>query len=441
MATDTLGETTTGGGPDAGPDAGAARRAMLIVFLVVFIDLLGFGIVLPLLPRFAEEFLGGFSETAKGVVIGGLFSSFSLMQFVFSPMWGRASDRIGRRPVLMVGLAGSVVFYALFGYASNLPAESWRLALWLLLASRVGAGIAGASVGTAAAVIADCTTPERRAKGMALIGAAFGFGFTFGPLIAYGALKFFESQHWAPGVVASLLSLAALIVAALILPETLKPGPKTPREFFSLARTREVLAMPKVGLLVLIYFLVVFAFANFEATLALFTKAAFDMPADDTFLVFAYVGFVLMVVQGGVYRPLAGRVSEWRLLRFGVALLLFGLGGIALNAFAADALRESGDGVNLRPLFYSSVAVAVAGFAFVNPSVSALVSKNADRSRQGEVQGVNQSFSALGRIAGPFLGSVLFFQSESHLLPYLVAAAVMLGVAVLLAAQGKDAGP
>ena len=438
MTTATLGESSTDGSGDKAPG-----RAMFIVFLVVFIDLLGFGIVLPLLPRFAAQFLPDFSDTAKGAAIGGLFSVFSLMQFVFSPMWGRVSDRIGRRPVLMIGLAGSVVFYGLFGYASALPPEAWRVALGLLFASRIGAGIAGASVGTAAAVIADCTTPEKRAKGMALIGAAFGIGFTFGPLIAYASLKFLDSEPWAPGAVASVLSLVALGIAAAVLPETLRHGPKEPREFFSLARTREVLAMPKVGLLVLVYFLVIFAFANFEATLTLFTQEVFKMKADDTFLVFAFIGFVLTVVQGGVYRPLAGRISEWRLMRFGVALLLFGLAGIALNAYAAHALKESieGGGVNLRPLFYSSVAVAVAGFAFVNPSVSALISKNADRTRQGEVQGVNQSFAALGRILGPFLGSVLFFQDSSHVLPYLVAAVVLVGVAGLLVAQGKDAGP
>ena len=445
MATDTLGETPPGlpaDSPNGGTDT-ANRRAMLIVFLVVFIDLLGFGIVLPLLPRLAAEYLPGFSDDAKGAVIGGLFSVFSLMQFVFSPMWGRVSDRIGRRPVLMIGLAGSVVFYGLFGYAAALPPESWQLALGLLFVSRVGAGIAGASVGTAAAVIADCTTPAKRAKGMALIGAAFGFGFTFGPLIAYASLKLLADEQWAPGAAASGLSLLALLIAAAVLPETLRHGPKAPREFFSLARTREVLAMPKVGLLVFVYFLVIFAFGNFEATLTLFTQEVFKMQADDTFLVFAFIGFVLMVVQGGIYRPLAGRVSEWRLMRLGVALLVFGLAGIALNAYVAFELKESiaGDGVNLKPLFYGSVAVAVAGFAFVNPSVSALVSKNADRTRQGEVQGVNQAFSALGRIAGPFAGSVLFFQSASHLLPYLVAAAVMLGVAGLLAAQGKDTAP
>jgi DHA1 family tetracycline resistance protein-like MFS transporter len=182
---------------------------------------------------------------------------------------------------------------------------------------------------------------------------------------------------------------------------------------------------------------VIFAFANFEGTLALFTKDAFDMAADDTFLVFAFIGFVLMVVQGGVYRPLAGRMSEWRLMRLGVALLLFGLAGIALNAYAVDGLRESLQGANLRPLFYTSVAVAVAGFAFVNPSVSALLSKSADPARQGEVQGVNQSFSSLGRILGPFLGSYFFFLDPTHVLPYAVAAGVLVLVAGLLVAQSS----
>ena len=146
---------------------------MLIVFLTVFIDLLGFGIVLPVMPRQVEPFLRalGVSEIAGGIVIGLLFSSFSLMQFLFSPLWGRLSDRFGRRPLLLVSLLGSVVFYALYGYAVSCPTDPLptpRVAAWalgLMFASRIGAGIAGASVGTAAAVIADCTTPENRARG------------------------------------------------------------------------------------------------------------------------------------------------------------------------------------------------------------------------------------------------------------------------------------
>ena len=170
------------------PGGTTPRSALLIVFLVVFIDLLGFGIVLPLLPLIGDVYLadyfpGGKSSAQGGAVLGLLMSSFSLMQFIFAPIWGRVSDRIGRRPILLIGLAGSVVFYALFGFAAGMPQERAGLALTLLFAARIGQGIAGATIATAQAVIADCTTPEKRRHGMALIGAAFGIGFTFGPLI------------------------------------------------------------------------------------------------------------------------------------------------------------------------------------------------------------------------------------------------------------------
>jgi DHA1 family tetracycline resistance protein-like MFS transporter len=405
----------------------ARRPAVLVAFLVTAIDLLGFGIVLPLVPRYAEVFLTGTDETAKGAIIGILYSSFSLMQFIFSPMWGRVSDRIGRRPVLLLSLTGSVVFYALFGVAAALPAARSTLAVALLLASRVGAGIAGASVSTAAAVIADSTPPERRAKGMALIGAAFGIGFTFGPLIAWAGEEAFLGARWGPGAMAATLSLAALVLAALIFQETLRPGPKPRRELFSLQRTLEVLRMPTVGALVLIYFLVIFGFANFEGTLSLFTKEAFHLNDRDNYLVFAYVGFVLMLAQGGLYRPLATRRSEESLLRAGIGMMLLGLCG--MGGVAYGTYHQVGW---LKPVFYLSVTVAVTGFAFVNPSVSALVSKRSDPARQGEVLGVNQSFASLGRILGPFVGSFVFFQDESRVLPFLVAAAVLPGVATLL---------
>jgi len=411
------------------------RRALLIVFLVVFIDLLGFGIVLPLLPRIAQELLTGFPVESRGLIIGLLYSSFSVMQFIFSPMWGRVSDRYGRRPILMLSLAGSVVFYALFGYASALPENQAMLALGLLLLSRIGAGIAGASVGTAAAVIADCTPPERRAKGMALIGAAFGIGFTFGPLIAYLGLELFERELWAPGVMASGLSVFSLLLAILLLPETLQPGSNPPREFFSLQRTIEVLRMPTVGALVLMYFLAIFAFANFEGTLSLFTAAAFQLDNRDNFLVFAYIGFVLMIAQGGIYRPLSTRRSEEQLLTLGISLMLLGLGGLIAVAYGAHLLRLSPDAVvGLKPLFYLSVTVGVFGFAFLNPSVASLVSKRSDPNRQGEVLGVNQAFSALGRIFGPLVGSTVFFLSDTRILPYLVASTTMVLVLALLPA-------
>jgi MFS family permease len=394
--------------------------ALFIVWLVVFIDLLGFGIVLPVMPRQAEPYLAGQSDAVKGVVIGALFSVFSLMQFVFSPVWGRVSDRIGRRPVLLISLGGSVVFYALYGLAVSLPAEQAGLALALMLVSRTGAGIAGASVGTAAAVIADCTPPEKRAKGMALIGIAFGAGFTFGPLIAYFGLELFAQQPWGVGALASGLSLVALALAAAIFKETRKEGGLAAKELFGVSKTLEVLRMPAVGTLVLIYFLAIFAFANFEATLARLTESAFQMSNRDNFLVFATVGAVLMVA-GGVYRPLVKKRTEARMLPVGIVLMVLGMLGLWGVAYAAG-------GGYLKAGFYAAMATAVVGFAFVNPSVSALVSRRAPADRQGEVQGVNQAFASLGRILGPFAGSVLFLSGRPGTLPYALAAVVLLAV-------------
>jgi MFS family permease len=404
-----------------------ARGALGIVWLVVFIDLLGFGIVLPVMPRQVGPYISDLSETAQGAVIGTLFSVFSLMQFVFSPVWGRVSDRIGRRPVLLISLLGSVVFYALYGFAVTLDVSRAELAIALMLLARIGAGVAGASVGTAAAVIADCTPPERRAKGMALIGIAFGAGFTLGPLIAFFGLALFAREPWGVGALASGLSLVALAVAFLVFKETRDPSNKAGKEFFSVARSVQVLKMPTVGVLVLIYFLAIFAFANFEATLALLTKAAFGMSDDDNFLVFATVGAVL-ICAGGAYRPIVKNRSEAALLRFGVGAMALGLTGIGAVAYLASTGGASG----LKPLFYVAMAVSVVGFAFVNPSVSALVSKRADPARQGEVQGVNQAFASLGRILGPFLGSVLFQAESSRTLPYLVGVLALVAVGLLL---------
>lgn len=404
------------------------KKALLIVFLVVFIDLLGFGIVLPILPRLAEGHLKDVPQY-RGAIIGALMSSFSLMQFIFSPMWGRISDRIGRRPILLLGLGGSVVFYALFGYACTL--SDAMLAIVLMLAARVGAGIAGASVGTAAAVIADCTTPETRAKGMALIGIAFGGGFALGPLIAYFGLELFAHAPWAVGAIASILSAVAFVMALLLLPETRRRAAAAgERAFFSIHRTLGVLKNPVIGPLVLIYFLTLFAFANFEVTLALFTKSAFHLSDRDNFMVFAYVGVVLLTA-GGLYRPLVKKRPESLLLSLGIGMLLLGMGGLGTVAFGASMLFGETT-LSLKPLFYLASTVAVIGFAFVNPSVSALISKRADPERQGEILGVNQGCASLARILGPMAGSLAFYAHPSRVVPYALAALTLVVVVMLL---------
>ncbi len=413
------------------------------MFLTVFIDLLGFGIVLPVLPRQAEPYLDAIGMPpleggAGGAVIGVLFAVFSLMQFIFSPIWGRLSDRVGRRPILLISLTGSVIFYALYGYAVGAPVDpapsrtAALTALGLILLARVGAGIAGASVGTAAAVIADCTTPENRARGMALIGIAFGGGFTLGPLIAYFGLAVFDQARWGVGAIASLLSFVALLIAIFVFRETRRPGTGATKEFPSVSRSLTVLKMPGVGGLVLIYFLSIFAMASFESTLALLTKAAFGMGDDANFLVFAAIGFTLMLAGGG-YRPLAKRLPERQLLVIGVVLLLLGMvavGGVAWRVMGTGSI--AGEGSPWRWMFYAAAALAVCGFAFVNPSVSALISRRADADRQGEVLGVNQSFASLARILGPMAGLSLFSLHSSHALPYAAAVVVLAAVAALL---------
>src|SRR5688572_30726424 len=193
------------------------KASLLVIFLTVFIDLLGFGMVLPLLPIYAKTF----DVEQEGWEIGLLMSSFSAMTFIFAPLWGRASDRIGRRPVLIVGLIGSVGFYILFGIATVLQSMT------LLFIARIGAGIAGATIPAAQAYIADVTSLENRAKGMALIGAAFGLGFTFGPLLGAAALIFSSESDigaspW-PGYAAAVLSGIALLLAIFLLPESLHP--------------------------------------------------------------------------------------------------------------------------------------------------------------------------------------------------------------------------
>jgi MFS transporter, DHA1 family, tetracycline resistance protein len=430
--------------PAVTPPISSNRAALLIVFLVVFIDLLGFGIVLPLLPLYASFLLTPRYPDHPGYV-GGilavLMASFSFMQFVFAPIWGRISDRVGRRPILILGLAGSVAFYGLFAYASHLGFNGHEaLAVWLILVSRVGAGIAGATISTAQAVIADCTSPEQRSRGMALIGAAFGIGFTFGPLLCFAS--FFVESKAAPGAAAALLSLIALVLAVVLLPETLRPGVAAGRRhWLKFGVLFEVLRMPGIGALVATFFLATVAFGSLEATLALMNQYLLSSGGpvrrmhemtvpelDDIFkkssLIFAYVGLTLMLVQGFIYRRLVLRVGEVRFMRIGTLLMVVGLVGVVALVLAVANGTLTGTGQTI-PAALVILAVLVTGFALMTPSVQALISKRADPARQGEILGANQSASALGRILGPALGSWLFFATPSHVLPYLVGAALM----------------
>jgi len=220
------------------------KPSLLAIFLTVFVDLVGFGIVLPLLPTYAHSF------GATGLVVGGLMASYSVMQFLFAPIWGAWSDRVGRRPVLLISIGGNVVSYALFAYASTLQGS---VALGLILASRIFAGICGANITVAQAYIADITPPEDRSKRMGLIGMAFGLGFIIGPALAVLGQSLFGPVG--PGLLASGICAVNFVLALTRLPESWKPGATAPITRSRLENLNYILRQPKVGFLVGVFFL------------------------------------------------------------------------------------------------------------------------------------------------------------------------------------------
>lgn len=428
------------------------RGSLLVIFLTVFIDLLGFGIVLPLLPIYGEQFAAqhGLTTAQAGWIVGLLMGSFSAMQFLFLPIWGRLSDLYGRRPILLIGLAGSAVFYTLFGFATV-----WRSLAWLFVA-RLGAGIAGATISTAQAYIADTTTAAQRTRGMALIGAAFALGFTLGPLIGAAAVLVGTSDDvspW-PGYVAAGLSGSALLLAIWLLPESHTVRDRgaaadrpARRSWFDLEGLHVALATTSIGLLLVASFIVVLSLAAFESTLSLAIKTlhdralaapahhdllqhfidwaqthGYDQPGDVRHLIvlgtFAYLGLVMTLAQGVLVRRLAQRASEGSMAVGGTLVSTLSL------MLLSYAMRQDSYG-----LLCLGMAVFVIGFAFVTPSLQSLISRRTSPAQQGHVLGVTQSLSSLARIAGPVLGIRLFAHSPQ--MPLWSAAAVMALATVL----------
>ncbi|HUQ70902.1 MAG TPA: MFS transporter [Planctomycetaceae bacterium] len=424
------------------------RSPLLIIFLTVFIDLLGFGIVLPLLPRYGEHF------DAAGWQLGLLMASFSAMQFLFAPVWGRLSDRIGRRPVLLVGLLGSTLSYAAFGWITQLgnagPILGFSPLTWLFV-SRIAAGIAGATIPTAQAYIADVTDAKSRGKGMALIGAAFGIGFTFGPILGaqFVPATIESAPSPAPGYVAAVLSAAAFLAALFLLPESLKPGStaRHGRKWFDRAAMQIALGKPYVGWVLLSVFLTTLAFAQFESTLSLLTERL-GLGARANFYVFAYIGFILTLSQGFLVRKYMGKLGEFRMALAGVLLMTVGLALIGLSS--SDAILNMTSSVQRTvddqvPFVYSTalmllywvLPITVVGYSATTPSLQSLLSLNTSDDEQGGILGVGQSMSSLARILGPLLG--LSLQDYGIAWPYWSAAALM-AVCVALVCGLRGAG-
>ena len=390
------------------------KLPLLIIFITVFIDLLGFGIVLPLLPRYAKVY------HATPLQLGLLISSFSAMQFLFAPLWGRISDRVGRRPILLLGLLGSTLSYALFSYVSHFEAGTLWLGLDILgwfFVSRIGAGISGATIPTAQAYIADSTGPQDRGKGMALIGVAFGIGFVFGPLIGAISLRLNNAPDWRPGAVAAALSGLAFVFALVKLPESLRPGAQSAvRERGGLQGFSRVLARKELVLIMAAMFLTTLAFAQLESTLSLLTETM-GMQDQSNYMVFAYLGMVLLISQGGFVRRTLPKWGEYRMAVFGAAMMTVGLPLVGLAGWSLST-----------PELYAFLPLSVIGFSALNPSLQSSLSLRTSDHEQGEVLGYGQSASAMARILGPLSGNYLF--GFSHVYPY-VAGGLLMGIGLL----------
>ena len=389
---------------------------MPILFLIVFVDLVGFGLVIPLLPYYAERF------AATPLEMTALFATYSLMAMVMAPLWGRLSDRIGRRLVLMASMLAAALAYCWLAFAD---------ALWMVFAARAFAGACAGNIAAAQAYIADVTPPEKRARGMGMIGAAFGLGFIIGPVIGgvVAGADIATADLRTPGLIAGGLSLAAFIGAAALLRESLK-APRT-AVHGRIAAIRVALARPVLARLLLVSFLVVLAFSGMETTFAWWAIAQFGWGPRPTGFIFFYVGLLSAVMQGGLIGRLSKRYGEERLLLGGLVSIGFGL---LVMPFARDL-----------PLLILAMTALALGMGAMQPSLNSLISRRAGTEEQGEVMGVAQSVGSLSRVIGPIVAGALFteFGRSSPFLwgAALIAVALAVGMRVPRAAAVAQAEP
>src|SRR5205085_5249131 len=380
------------------------RSAMPILFLIVFVDLVGFGLIIPLLPFYAERF------GASPQVVTILLAIFSLMSMISAPLWGRISDRIGRRPVLMASMLAAAFAYLWLGFATE---------LWMLFAARAFAGLCAGNIAAAQAYIADVTPPERRARGMGMIGAAFGLGFILGPALGgiVAGNELATADLKTPGLIAAGLSLIAFLGVVLLLPESRPAAARDRPRRGRLAVLRNALGRPVLSRLLLVFFLVILAFAGMESTFALWAMRQFGWGPAQVGYSLTLVGLLSAIMQGGLIGMLTRRFGEERLLLAGLALIALGLLALPL---AHD----------LTPLLLALAALAL-GMGMMQPALNSLISRRAGADEQGEIMGVAQSIGSLSRVLGPIVAGALFegFGRNSPFLwgALLVGAALLVG--------------
>jgi MFS family permease len=362
------------------------KSLLAIIFFTVFIYLVGFGILIPIVPILSRDF------GATALQTGLLMSVYSFMQFVFAPFWGTLSDRMGRRPILLFCLVGEACSYLIFAWARSLE--------WLFVA-RILAGFFGASISTASAYISDITPPNERSKGMALIGAAFGLGFVVGPALGGGLALWGQHISDAPHFQTSFCALwvGALCMGGFFfglkfLKESLTEKNKNTHSKKRFQLLKHYLAQKTMGAMLSVYFLSSLAMSGMEATLILFMAEKFGWQLQQVSFGFAYIGVITVLSQGVFVRRLIPKLGERKILRIGLASFAIGLTGIA---FAPTI-----------PWMGVTMTLLALGTSFTNPATLGSISLLAGTSEQGVTMGVAQSLASLGRILGPALGGIVY---------------------------------
>lgn len=404
------------------------RKRLITVFLIVLVDLIGFGVILPLLPFYASDF------GASPVQVGLLYSIFSIAQLIFSPIWGSLSDRIGRRPVMLLSTFGAAIAYIVFGLADTLT---------VLFISRGIAGIMGGNISAAQAYIADSTTLENRARGMGLLGAAFGLGFVLGPAIAtalihpafqqmfvnlewHGVAEFVEANRLSlPAYAAAFLSFASFLLVWFKLEETVKVGEVNASGnqrsgFFTLQYWKDLpLDNPKVKWMFASFFLLSFGQAALYSSFPLFCEAVLSMDAEDVGVQFFFIGIIAVTVQGFLIKPLTKAFREENLFLAGNILMVLGL---FLITFTTEVWHLT-----------TYLVIMTIGNSLNAPTITSLLSKAADPSRIGTIMGAAQGLGGMGRSIGPTWGGILFsiaFGLPFALTAIVVSATIMAGIII-----------
>jgi multidrug resistance protein len=365
------------------------RSPLVVIFTTVFIDLLGFGIVIPVLPFYAE----GTRFNATPRTVGFLFASYSIMQLIFSPVLGRLSDKYGRRPVLLISIIGTAIGFLILGFAKT---------LWMLFVGRILDGISGGNISTAQAYIADITTKEDRAKGMGLIGAAFGLGFIFGPAIG-GILSRWGIQ--VPFLFAAGLCFANAILLYFTLPETVTadhPARVSAAGGRGFSQLLDSLKQPRLRFILTIYFLFIVAFSIMTTSFSLYTMFRFGYDAQHNGYLFAYVGLIAVIIQGVLIGRLVKRFGELWLVIVGAlffAVSLFSVPFVGPNSGGLLALLIGGGIFSL-------------GNSLSTPALNSLASKSVGPTDQGSVLGVTQSVASLARAVGPSIAALLIHSTS-----------------------------